>query len=414
MQIQTEENSVAEVTQARIWNIPVRLFHWMLVSCFITAWLTRDDRYLDIHLFAGYLMAALILFRLLWGIVGGPYARFGDFAFGWREAWGYTKMALKGCPPRFIGHNPAGSWGIYLLLGLGSLIAITGLLALGGEEGHGPLAGLLNRSQGVIAHDLHELLAWVMLGTVVIHLLGVVVESVLHRENLIGSMITGYKSVPPGTVSAAASRPVGVLILAATIAAGFSWFYGYLVETPEQPYIPFVGQQLPDNALWREECGACHLAFHPSLLPARSWRLMMQEQASHFGEDLFLEQDAIDEITTFMADNAAEQELTEAAWKINQSIPKTETPLRITETQYWMDKHHEISTQIWGSAKVNGKVNCAACHLDADAGTFEDAAMRIPVEMDPSSTASFNEIFQKAAGYFSFDSSPVNRLDDKG
>jgi len=399
--------------EVKIWNLPVRLFHWVLVGCFITAWLTRDDRYLDIHVFAGYLMGGLILFRFLWGAIGGPYARFCDFAFGWREAWDYTKMVLKRCPPRFIGHNPAGSWGIYILLGLGVLVVITGLLAFGGEEGHGPLAGLLNHAQGAIAHDLHELLAWVMLGAVVIHLLGVLVESVLHRENLIASMITGYKSVPPGTVPAAGGWPVGVLMLATIIAAGFSWFYGYLVETPEQPYRPFVGQQLPDNALWREECGACHLAFHPSLLPARSWAAMMEGQSSHFGEDLFLEQDAIDEITAFLAGNAAEQALTEAAWKIDQSIPKTATPLRITETQYWIDKHREISVQVWRSPKVNGKVNCASCHLDADDGTFEDAAMRIPVEADSSSAAVF-KIFQKAVRYFSFNSSPPNRLEDKG
>ncbi len=397
-----------------IWNLPVRLFHWLLVGSFITAWLTRDDRYLDIHVFAGYLMGGLILFRLAWGFWGGPYARFRDFAFGWRAARDYMKQVLKRCPPRFIGHNPAGSWGIYMLLGMGLLMAVTGLLALGGEERHGPFAGWLDYAQGAMAHELHEWLAWVMLGVVVIHLLGVVVESVLHRENLVASMITGRKEAPPGTVPATAGRLVAGLMLAAVIAAGFGWFYGYLVETPEQPYRPFVGQQLPDNELWREECGACHLAFHPSLLPARSWRLTMEEQASHFGEDLFLEQDAIDEITAFLTANASEQALTEAAWKIGRSIPETEMPRRITDTRYWMEKHSGIPEQVWRDPKVNGRVNCASCHLDAEEGTFEDAAMRIPVEMETPSATLLDGIFQRAARYFSFNSSLPDRLDDKG
>ena len=83
--------------------------------------------------------------------------------------------------------------------------------------------------------------------------------------------------------------------------------------------------------------------------------------------------------------NAAEQASTEAAWKIDRSIPASETPLRITETAYWIDKHREISDTLWEHPRVKGRISCAACHLDAEAGTFEDAAMRLPdgVEAGP-------------------------------
>ena len=107
---------------------------------------------------------------------------------------------------------------------------------------------------------------------------------------------------------------------------------------------------------------------------------MMAEQASHFAEDLFLEPDAVAEIEAFLIENAAEQGLTEAAWKINKSIPRSDTLLRITKAPYWIKKHQEISDAVWQDPKVNGKVNCGACHLDADKGTFEDAAMRLPTE----------------------------------
>ncbi len=376
--MQKQENSTNRMSKALIWNRPVRLFHWALVGSFITAWLTLDDRYLDIHVFAGYLMGGLLVFRLLWGWLGGPHARFRDFAFGWREALDYMQSVSKAQALRFIGHNPAGSWAIYLLLGLGFLVVITGLLALGGEERQGPLAGWLGFALGNFFHEFHELLSWLMLAVVVVHLLGVAVESRLHRENLLAAMISGYKRVPAGTVLAVAHPLVALLMLLAMIAAGFGWFQGYLVDTAEQPYRPFVGQPLADNALWREECGACHLAFYPGLLPARSWQRMMVEPSAHFGEDLYLEQETIDAIRTFLVANSAEQAQTEAAWKINRSIAREETPLRITEVPYWREKHHEITDRIWRRPGIEGKVNCAACHLDAEEGTFEDAAMRIP------------------------------------
>ncbi|MCU7939617.1 MAG: cytochrome b/b6 domain-containing protein [gamma proteobacterium symbiont of Bathyaustriella thionipta] len=362
----------------RVWDIPVRLFHWIFASCFIIAWLTLDNRYLDIHVFAGYLMGGLILFRILWGFIGGPYASFHDFTFSGSEVSDYFKGVLKRCPPRFLGHNPAGSWAIFLLLGLGLSITVTGLLTLGGEEQQGPLAGYLNYSQGHLAHELHDWLAWLMLGMVIIHLAGVLIESLLHRENLVAAMLTGCKSSDADAVSTASHWKVGVTMLVIIISAGIYWFQGYLTETPEQPYQPFLGPVLPDNSLWREECGACHLAFHPSLLPARSWKSMMEQQASHFEEDLYLEEDTLKKIEAFLIENAAEQGLTEAAWKINRSIAKTEVLLRITQTDYWLKKHQDISDAVWEHPKVSGKFNCAACHMDAEAGTFEDAAMSLP------------------------------------
>lgn len=377
MNLQQENNNKQE-TKVRVWDIPVRLFHWALASCFIIAWLTLDNRYLDIHIFVGYLMGGLILFRILWGFIGGPYACFHDFSFSWAEVRDYLKGVLNKCPPRFLGHNPAGSWAIYLLLGLGLSITITGLLAFGGEERQGPLAGLLNYPQGRLAHELHEWLAWLMLGIVIIHLIGVLIESLLHRENLVAAMLTGFKSSDADAISTASHWKIGVIMLVIIITAGLSWFQGHLTETPEQLYQPFHGPALPDNSLWREECGACHMAFHPSLLPARSWKSMMEQQASHFEEDLYLEQDTVKKIEVFLIENAAEQGLTEAAWKIDRSIPKKETLLRITETDYWIKKHQDISDAVWEHPKVNGKVNCAGCHMDAEAGTFEDAAMHLP------------------------------------
>ena len=377
-----QENSAQPETKVRVWDIPVRLFHWLLASCFVIAWFTLDNRFLDIHVFVGYLMGGLILFRILWGFIGGPYARFQDFAFGYSKVRDFMKGVLNKKPARFLGHNPAGSWAIYLLLGLGLLIVITGVLAFGGEERQGPLAGVLNYPQGRFAREFHEWLSWLMLGVVIIHVIGVLVESLLHRENLVVAMLSGFKSSSTDAMSTVTHWKTGASMLVVISTGALFWFQGHLTETAEQLYQPFDGPSLPDNSLWREECGACHLAFHPSLLPARSWKVLMQEQASHFSEDLYLEQKTVQQIEAFLVENAAEQGLTEAAWKINRSIPQSEILRRITQAPYWIRKHQQISEAVWQHPKVNGKFDCAACHIDAEAGTFEDAAMHLPDDLD--------------------------------
>ncbi len=136
--------------------------------------------------------------------------------------------------------------------------------------------------------------------------------------------------------------------------------------------------RLTDDASWREECGACHLAFHPNLLPERSWRALIAGQADHFGSDLALDISTQHSILSFLVNNAAEKRPREAAFKINRSIEASATPLRIGETPYWVDKHADIASADWQSPKVKSKANCAACHLDAEAGTFEDSAMPVP------------------------------------
>jgi cytochrome b len=366
--------------KVRIWDLPTRLFHWLLVTSFILAWLTQgDDRYLDFHVFAGYLMLGLLGFRLVWGLIGSYYARFHYFAFGSKAVWQYLASLLARQPQHFVGHNPAGSWAIWFILGLGFLVGITGLLTLGGEEQHGIFAGIIGFAWGEILRQWHEIIAWMMLGMVGIHLAGVIVSSWLHRENLIKAMITGYKTIPitnPQEVLLHFST--AVLLSLAVIIGSISYFRGYWLQTLEQPYLPFVGPKLPDNALWRQECGDCHLAYHPTLLPARSWQRMLAEQHEHFEEDLDLPADTLAEIQTFLVTNAAESALTEPAWKINRTVPPNQAPLQITKTAYWKEQHREIPNEVWQHPQVKSRGNCAACHLDAKQGTFEDGAMRLP------------------------------------
>ena len=373
-----------------IWDIPTRVFHWALALSFAGAWLTSEsDRWLSVHVFLGYQMLGLVAFRIVWGLLGTHYARFSSFWFGPKDALVYLRQVLDRKAPRHVGHNPTGSVAIYLLLLLAILVGITGFFTLGGEEQQGAIAGWMGITQGRIFKSLHEFSANLMLLLVFGHLTGVIVESLLHKENLAHSMLTGTKLAESGAPVAQPRRLAAVLLAVLIVVFGVWWFFyalhapleqqlGGTAGKPRTPAVAFVGPKLADNAQWREECGSCHLAFHPSLLPGRSWTRIMSEQKQHFGSDLALDAPTTTALLTFLVANSAEQRKTEPATKIELSIKVDATPLRITETPYWVKKHRDITAAVWQSSKVKSRTNCAACHLDAEAGTFEDAAMRLP------------------------------------
>jgi cytochrome b len=168
-----------------VWDAPVRVFHWMLAVSFLGAFLTAEsERWRDVHVMLGYTVAGLLAFRLVWGLVGSRYARFSSFAFGPGKVAAYLKSLLGSKPEHHLGHNPAGSWAIYGLLSTGVIASVSGWLKyqeIGGDA----------------MEEVHEFSANLMLAVVVVHLAGVVVSSFLHRENLVRSMLTGYKSGTP-------------------------------------------------------------------------------------------------------------------------------------------------------------------------------------------------------------------------
>lgn len=385
-----------------IWDLPTRLFHWTLAASFAIAWLTGDgDAWRSVHVFLGYLMLGLVGFRVVWGLVGSHFSRFASFWFSPKEALQYLKQVASGHAARHVGHNPTGSLAIYILLALAVGVGVTGILTLGGDEQQGLAAGWFSFSQIKLIKELHELMATAMLLVVLGHITGVVVESVLHKENLARSMVTGLKLAEPGTPVAHRHRAVAAVLLLVMLGFGGWWFKyaidrqldhpnGQAIDAPHSggaAHVKFVGPKLADNSVWREECGSCHSVFYPALLPSRSWQQMMATQDQHFGSDLGLDAATVTTILTFLVDNSADKHLTEAAFKIDQSVAKDSAPQRITETPYWVKKHREIAAADWANPLVKSKNNCAACHMDADAGTFEDGAMQIPKAAPVKATA---------------------------
>ena len=180
----------------RVWDPLVRIFHWSLAGFFLLAYVTEDEL-LTVHVYAGYAVAALIIFRLIWGLIGTRYARFTDFVTGPAVLLSYLGKLVTGRAPRYLGHNPAGGAMVIALLVSLTLTAFTGMALIAGD-GIGPMAGtLFARFSGEAFEEVHEFFANLTMFLVVLHVAGVLVSSLLHRENLVNAMLTGRKQLAP-------------------------------------------------------------------------------------------------------------------------------------------------------------------------------------------------------------------------
>jgi cytochrome b len=180
----------------RVWDLPVRVFHWLLVVLVALAWVSgeAEGSGFVVHQLAGYGVLVAIVFRVLWGFMGSRHARFSDFLRPWRVVWDYAKRLAALSPPRSLGHNPLGGWMILLLLGTLAVLVVTGLFA--GEEGlGGPLRGTVSPSMAEGLAEVHEGLTVFLLVLIGIHVAGVGADSLLTRDNLVWAMLTGRKEV---------------------------------------------------------------------------------------------------------------------------------------------------------------------------------------------------------------------------
>lgn len=182
----------------KVWDPVVRLFHWSLVGLVTIAFVTEDD-VLWLHVSAGYMITGLLGLRLLWGLVGTRHARFSDFTFRLRTVTAYLKDMAALRARRYIGHGPAGGAMVLALLISLMVTVFSGFAVLGGEEYAGPLAGFMSGRAGfwvAAAEAVHEFFSGLTAFLIFFHVAGVVFSSLLHRENLVRSMVDGTKRSP--------------------------------------------------------------------------------------------------------------------------------------------------------------------------------------------------------------------------
>ncbi|RFO95358.1 cytochrome B [Rhodoferax lacus] len=221
--------SEATEQKIRIWDAPVRVFHWLLVLSFAGAYLTSESEvWRLVHVTLGYTLGGLLVFRLVWGVVGTRYARFGNFVRGPAAVVRYLQSLRGGRPEHHLGHNPAGAVAIVLLMALGLLIAATGYVTYN-ELGPGWLV------------EVHELAANAMLLVIAGHLVGVVTASLQHRENLVRSMVTGFKTGQPEQGIRSIWRSVAVAIV--LVVLGFWWMQWKSAPQPEAQAIESASTQ---------------------------------------------------------------------------------------------------------------------------------------------------------------------------
>lgn len=179
----------------KVWDPFVRIFHWTLVLSFFIAYITEED-FLTIHSFAGYAILALLLLRIVWGLIGTRHARFSDFIYSPQTIKAFIKDTFSFKAKRYLGHNPAGGAMILLMLISLLITTATGLAVYGLEEQAGPLASWFTQKEslwGEVFEEVHEFFANFTLFLVFIHVAGVIVEGFIHKENLVKSMIDGNK-----------------------------------------------------------------------------------------------------------------------------------------------------------------------------------------------------------------------------
>ncbi len=180
--------------EIKVWDPAIRIFHWSLVSAFTIAYVSEDD-FMTIHSYAGYTIIGLLVFRLVWGLIGTRHARFSDFVCSPSDTLNYLKDMTVLKAKRYLGHNPAGGAMIVALLVSLSLTTLTGL-GVYGIEGAGPLAGWLAGASEFAKdamEEIHEFFANFTLLLIGIHLAGVVLGGIFHGENLVRAMFTGNK-----------------------------------------------------------------------------------------------------------------------------------------------------------------------------------------------------------------------------
>ena len=177
----------------RVWDPVVRTFHWTLVLAFFVAYITEYEL-MTPHVWAGYLITALLAVRIVWGFVGTRHARFNDFVYSPTTIIDYVKAMFSRREPRYLGHNPAGGAMVVLIILSLLITVISGIALYGNTDLAGPMAGIFQGEYSAdIFEEVHEFFANFILFLVILHVGGVIWSSFAHRENLVRSMLTGVK-----------------------------------------------------------------------------------------------------------------------------------------------------------------------------------------------------------------------------
>ena len=208
----------------RVWDLPTRLFHWLLAACVVGAYvcIKVGGLWVDYHFLFGYAALTLILFRLIWGVIGPPRARFVRFVRGPGAIWAY----LRGRLPDQGGHNPLGALSVVAMLLAFAFQAVSGLFTNDDIMSEGPLVARISKETSDRISSLHHSNEWIMIGLVALHIAAVVYYVLVRRKRIVTAMITGDDAVVPGDTRESTPDHAGVRLrglVAALVSAVIVW-----------------------------------------------------------------------------------------------------------------------------------------------------------------------------------------------
>lgn len=209
----------------RVWDLPTRLFHWLLAASVVGAFITAKigDLWIEWHLVIGQFILALLLFRLVWGIVGGTWSRFSRFAYGPSRLSAY--LAGKPHPDDHVGHSPLGALAVWALLGVLLAQATLGLFSYDDIAFGGPLVAKVANAVVESATRWHKRIELLIVLLVALHIVAIAVYSHIKKRHLVAAMVTGDKTLPastPASKDTAGTRFFALLIFAASCFAVYA------------------------------------------------------------------------------------------------------------------------------------------------------------------------------------------------
>jgi cytochrome b len=201
----------------RIWDLPVRLFHWAIVLLVPALWATHHWEQMDLHVLLGEIMLGLVLWRLLWGVLGSSTARFASFVKGPAAVLRYLRGGGRG-----IGHNPLGGWSVVAMLLLLGVQVGLGLFAIDEDAlSGGPLSHRVSYDTARTLAHRHETIFWVLVALIALHVLAILWYRIVRRDDLVTPMITG-RGDPVAGAGPLVPAPLWRLLLSVVLAAGLT------------------------------------------------------------------------------------------------------------------------------------------------------------------------------------------------
>lgn len=214
--------------RVKVWDVPTRLFHWTLVILIVVLGVSGQMGRLDVHMLVGPAVVALILFRLVWGVVGSETARFAHFVRGPRAVLAYMAAARAGAV-RSVGHNPLGAFSVLALLTLVLVQGVTGLFTSDDILSEGPLAHLVSAKTVALLSSVHRIGFNLLLAFVGLHLAAVAFYRFVKKDDMVEAMVTGLKTVPKDVPGIRFRAP---LLALAILAACCALVWGVLAAFP--------------------------------------------------------------------------------------------------------------------------------------------------------------------------------------